>query len=69
MKFRPVRAEIFQQDKETDIHDEANSGFPQFCDTPKKFTYFCSQFSSTSTSNASDTLRLTFFFWCHSALG
>jgi len=30
MKIRPVGAELFR----TDRHDEANSHFSQFCDTP-----------------------------------
>ena len=35
MKIRPVEAELFHVDRrtggQTDRHDEANSGFSQFC--------------------------------------
>ena len=30
MKIRPVGAELFHEDGQTDIHDEANSSFSQF---------------------------------------
>jgi hypothetical protein len=30
MKIRPIGAELFHTDKQTDGHDEANSRFPQF---------------------------------------
>jgi len=36
MKIRPVGADLFnadgRTDRQTDIHDEANSRFPQFCE-------------------------------------
>jgi len=32
MKIRPVGAEIFDADRRTDRHDEANSRFSQFCE-------------------------------------
>jgi len=31
MKIRPVGAESFQTDGQTDRHDEANNCFSQFC--------------------------------------
>jgi len=31
MKFRPVRADLFHADRQTDRHDEANNSFSQFC--------------------------------------
>jgi len=31
MKIRPVGAELFHEDGQTDGHDEANSRFSQFC--------------------------------------
>jgi hypothetical protein len=31
MKIRPVRAELFHADRQTDRRDEANSRFLQFC--------------------------------------
>ena len=34
MKICPVRAELFHADGHTDRHDEANSRFSQFCETP-----------------------------------
>jgi len=30
MKIVPVRAEMFRTDRQTDVHDEANSCFSQF---------------------------------------
>jgi len=38
MKIRPVGAEMFRADSRTDedqtgIHEEANSNFPQFCES------------------------------------
>jgi hypothetical protein len=32
MKIRPVGAELFNADGQTDRHDEANSRFLQFCE-------------------------------------
>jgi len=32
MKIRPVGAELFRADRQTDIHDEANSRLSQFCE-------------------------------------
>jgi len=32
MKIRPVRAEFFHADGQTDRHDEANSHFSQCCE-------------------------------------
>jgi hypothetical protein len=32
MKFRPVGAELFHADGQTDRHDEANSRFSQLCE-------------------------------------
>ena len=32
MKIRLVGAELFILDRQTDIHDEANSRFSQFCE-------------------------------------
>jgi hypothetical protein len=32
IKIRPVGAELFHEDGQTDWHDEANSCFSQFCD-------------------------------------
>jgi len=32
MEIRPVGAELFHTDKRTDRHDDANSGFSQFCE-------------------------------------
>jgi len=34
MKIRPVVAELFHADGQTDRHDEANSRFSQFCELP-----------------------------------
>jgi hypothetical protein len=36
MKIRPVGAELFHADGQTDRHDEANIHFSQFCGAPKK---------------------------------
>jgi hypothetical protein len=33
MKILPVAAEMFHQDRRTDIHDEAKSRFLQFCES------------------------------------
>jgi hypothetical protein len=35
VKIRPVGAELFHADGQTDSYDEANSGFSQFCERPK----------------------------------
>jgi hypothetical protein len=32
MKIRPLEAELFNADGQTDRHDEANSRFSQFCE-------------------------------------
>ena len=32
IKIRPVGADVFQVDRRTDTHDEANSRFLQFCE-------------------------------------
>jgi hypothetical protein len=32
-KIRPVVAELFHADEETDGHDESNSHFSQFCES------------------------------------
>jgi hypothetical protein len=41
MKIRPVGAEMFhaegQTDRQTDIHDKANGHFSQFCKRAQKF--------------------------------
>jgi len=36
MKIRPVGAELFHVDGQTDRHDEANSRISQFANAPKK---------------------------------
>ena len=36
MKVRPVAAELFHADGQTDRYDEANSRFSQFCLRAKK---------------------------------
>jgi hypothetical protein len=36
MKIRLVGAELFLVDRQTDRNDEANSRFPQFCESAKK---------------------------------
>jgi len=36
MKIRPVWAELFHADGQTDRHDDANSRFSQFRETPYK---------------------------------
>jgi len=36
MKIRPVVAELFHADGQTDRHDEANSRFPHFCESDYK---------------------------------
>jgi len=33
MKIRPVGAELFHVDGQTDMHGEANSRFSQFCES------------------------------------
>jgi len=33
MTIRPVGAELFHADRRTDRHEEANSCFPQFCES------------------------------------
>jgi hypothetical protein len=35
-KIRPVGAELFHADRQTDGHDEANSQFSQFCECAYK---------------------------------
>ena len=35
MKIRPVGAELFHADEQTDRHDEANSRFRKFANAPK----------------------------------
>jgi len=37
MKIRPVAAQLFHTDRRTDRHDEADSRFPQFSETPKNY--------------------------------
>jgi len=34
MKIHPVGAEFFHTHRRTDRHDEANSHFSQFCESP-----------------------------------
>jgi hypothetical protein len=36
MKIRPVEAECFHADEQTERHDEASSRFRNFANTPKK---------------------------------
>jgi hypothetical protein len=36
MKIRPMGAELFQADRQTDLHDEANSRNSQFCKRAKQ---------------------------------
>jgi len=36
MKIRPVGAELFHADRQTDRHNEANSRFSQICERAKK---------------------------------
>jgi len=36
MKIRPVGAEMFHADGRTDMYDEANSRFTQFCESSYK---------------------------------
>jgi len=36
MKISAVSAELFRADGQTDTHDEANSGFSQFCEKRPK---------------------------------
>ena len=36
MKIRPMGAELFHGDRQTDRRDEANSRFPQFCERAYK---------------------------------
>jgi hypothetical protein len=36
MKIRPVGAELFHADGQTNGHDEANSRFSQFCESSLK---------------------------------
>ena len=38
MTIRPVGAELFHADEQTDTHDEGNSRFSQFCETHLKIT-------------------------------
>jgi hypothetical protein len=39
MKIRPVEAELFHADGQTDRHDKVNSRFSQFCESAYKETY------------------------------
>jgi len=32
MKIRPVAAKLFHADRQTDMHDDANSRFSQYCE-------------------------------------
>jgi hypothetical protein len=50
MKIRPVGAELFLAERQTDRHDEANSRFSQFCERAfKKIKVFlCTTFSECS---------------------
>jgi hypothetical protein len=36
MKLGPVAAELFHADRRTDLHDEANSSFSEFCERALK---------------------------------
>jgi hypothetical protein len=36
MKILPVGADLFHADRRTDGHNEANSGFSQFCERAEK---------------------------------
>jgi len=36
MKIRPVGAELFHADRQTDRHEEANISFSQFCERANK---------------------------------
>ena len=39
MKIRPVGAELFHEDGQTDRHDEANSRFRNLANAPKNWKY------------------------------
>jgi hypothetical protein len=39
MKICPVRVELFRADGPTDIHDEVNSRFSQFCERAQERVY------------------------------
>jgi len=39
MKFRPVGAELFHVAGQTEGHDEANGGFPEFCGRASKLLF------------------------------
>jgi hypothetical protein len=39
MKIRPLRAEMFFADRQTDIHDEANSCFRNFANAPNNTNF------------------------------
>jgi hypothetical protein len=41
MKIRPVGAELFQADRQTDRYDETNSRFSQFSSAPRKVLEQC----------------------------
>jgi hypothetical protein len=40
MKIRPVGAEFFDAEGQTDRYDEANSRFSQFCDGAQSFRWY-----------------------------
>jgi hypothetical protein len=45
MKIRPERAELFNADGQTDVHNDASSRFSQFCERSEKFyvmSIYCS---------------------------
>jgi len=45
MKIRPVGAELFYADRQTDRRDESNNHFSQFCERAQKaFIFVCLSF-------------------------
>jgi hypothetical protein len=47
MKIRPVRAELFHADRQTDGHDKANGRFSKFCE--RAYKELCDETRSIDT--------------------
>jgi hypothetical protein len=49
MKIRPVGADLSHAETRTDGHDEANSGFSQFCEKRLNMLYYQNEMTSPAS--------------------
>jgi hypothetical protein len=54
MKIRPVEAELFYVDRQTDGHDEANSRFRNFSNMPKNVIIQKTAYSLVESNRTKD---------------